>query len=112
MKLFKYLTAVFFLISSSINLYAQNYDADTLAIGMLKKFYAAYGELKITIKDRRKLDSLQKKYCTNELQKLAKQSFGDGYDIMTHDWGISPEALKSLTVKKDLSKKITMWFLI
>jgi hypothetical protein len=90
---------------------AQNNASDKQAIQMLKEFYTAHCKI-WTVKPplppetfNVKLDSLQKKYCTQKIRKEAKKGLDDvGYDLLTGDWGIDIESLKTMTVVKDSTK--------
>jgi hypothetical protein len=87
---------------------AQN---DKQAVQMLKEFYNAHNTVWSTTKDNyiliRKLDSLQRKYCTMSLRRELKKEFqanGLDHDILTNDYDINIEALKTMSISKDPTK--------
>ena len=91
---------------------AQASSSDKQAIKMLNEFYTAHCKIWVIKPTPKtlylKLDSLQKKYCTQKLRKEAKESFNDvGYDLLTGDWGIDIKSLKTLTIVKDSAKENT-----
>jgi len=91
---------------------AQGSSSDKQAIEMLNEFYTAHCNIWAIKPPPKtlylKLDSLQKKYCTQKLRKQAKESFNDvGYDLLTGDWGIDINSLKTMTILKDSAKENT-----
>jgi hypothetical protein len=89
---------------------AQNDSSDKQAVQMLKEFYTAYNTVCSTTKGRvqnRKLDSLQRKYCTKAAQKELKDfSTGEAadHDPLINDEYTDVAHLKTLKIVKDLSK--------
>lgn len=82
-------------------------------IRMLKDFYTEYCKL-WSIKPvplpnvlYLKLDSLQKRYCTQKIRTEAKEWFDDGHDLFTADWGIDVESLSTMSIVKDTVKENT-----
>ncbi|MBS1520721.1 MAG: hypothetical protein JST50_06995 [Bacteroidetes bacterium] len=80
-------------------------------VTMLKEFYASYCKLWAAKplpppkEFYKKLDSLQKVYCSQKIRKEAKDWFDDdGHDLYTNDWGIKPSDVKLMTVVKDVKK--------
>ena len=77
------------------------------AIEMLKEFYSSYA----TLWDKEipfdvfssKQDSLMYIYCTQEIQKKT-QKVRDEYDILTDNWPIETNSLKSMKITKDSMK--------
>jgi len=91
--------------------YAQNNVDDNKAIAMLKEFYWVHSNIESMIKSVPanvyigKTDSLQKKYCTSELNKEAKRYSENGFDLLTNDNGIDAESFKTMTIVKDSANK-------
>lgn len=105
MKFFKIITlSSMILIASGCN--AQQGKEDRV-LSMLNEFYTAYSKVSFRIEDAQKVDSLQEKYCTEELRKEAKEWYGDGHDLLTNDWGIEEKDIKTMEIKKDVSKNDT-----
>jgi hypothetical protein len=96
-------------ISGAITTKAQN-ASDKQAMQMLKEFYVAYNTVWSTDKYPRlqkKLDSLQRKYCTIWLRKQLKElSKGEGadHDLLINDEFTDVPHLKTLKIIKDVSK--------
>jgi hypothetical protein len=109
----KKLLFIFLFTASAIISKAQNNAGDKQAVQMLKEFYIAYNTAWSTtpVKDYRllskKLDSLQRKYCTiwlrKQLKELAKGEGAD-HDLLTNDEYTNVEHLKTLKIIKDPSK--------
>mgnify|MGYP001411124475 CR=1 FL=1 len=105
MKFLKIITLSFvILIANGCN--AQS-GTENRVLSMLKEFYIAYSKVSFRIEDAQKVDSLQEKYCTEELRKEAKEWYGDGHDLLTNDWGIEEKDIKTIEIKKDVSKSDT-----
>jgi len=106
MKTFRIFSFLFISFICSNCIAQDNKDAEKII--MIKKFYISYSKL-WAIKPLpppkefyKKLDSLQKIYCTQKLRKKAKDWFeDDGHDLYTNDWGIAPNDTSSITVLKD-----------
>jgi len=109
MKKMIYLITTIFLIQSSW-FSAQYNNSDNIIIAMLNEFYVGYSNiwsipsLSPDILDR-KLDSIQEKYCTLRLRSEAKRYLEDGHDLLTNDYGIGIESLKTLAIIKDSVKE-------
>ncbi|MBS7566477.1 hypothetical protein KHS38_18880 [Mucilaginibacter sp. Bleaf8] len=107
MKKFKLTLIITFMIATSD---AQNYKQDKQITDRIRNFYNIHCKLwatkPLTSPDKLyiKLDSLQKQYCTALLRKKAKSWFLDGHDLLTNDWGIDPESLNTLRIRKVMSK--------
>jgi hypothetical protein len=103
-KIIYIIVAIFLTQSSCIS--AQYNNSDNEIITMLNEFYVAYSNIWSTnshspdILDS-KLDSIQKKYCTLRLRNEAKEYLEDGHDLLTNDYGIEVESLRTLTIIKD-----------
>jgi hypothetical protein len=95
------LFATFLICLVAISQTVAQYNFNEKAIMMLRQFYTAYSYLRITLNDERKSDSLQKKYCTFEARKVAKEDFSDGYDFYTSDWGINSKAINTMSINED-----------
>jgi len=52
-----------------------------------------------------KLDSLQEKYCTLNLQIKSKNQLKYGQDLLTNDYGIDSLGIKTLSISNDTGKK-------
>jgi hypothetical protein len=110
----KKLLAIILFLSVTLDSKAQVSSLDNHAIETLKEFYTAHCKI-WAIKPPpppkefdSKLDSLQKRYCTQKLRKEAKEWLGDdGHDLFTNDWGIDIESLKTMTIVKDSAKGST-----
>jgi hypothetical protein len=88
---------------------AQDNSFDKQAIAMLKEFYTAYNTAWSTSKGYvliRKLDSLQRKYCTQKLRHEVKES-GLDHDPLIGDDYTDVEHLKTLKILKDPAKTDT-----
>jgi len=75
---------------------------------MLTIFYTAHNSAWINTEDNfvlvKKLDSLQKKYCSLRFQKVIKKEFklgGLDHDLLTNDEGADANFFKTLKVEKD-----------
>ncbi|MGZ3860978.1 MAG: hypothetical protein ACXVMS_15670 [Flavisolibacter sp.] len=89
---------------------AQGNNSDKQVIKMLTEFYTTYSKI-WSIKPGphfgmlyKRLDSLQKIYCIQKIRKEAKEWFDDGHDLLTNDFGIDVESIKSMTIAKDTTK--------
>jgi hypothetical protein len=103
--IYLFLTCILFLSNSSCAR-SQNDVADKQAVQMLKEFYTAYNTTWSTTKGyvlTKKLDSLQRKYCTKKLKNEVKE-FGLDHDPLIGDDYTDAEHLKTLTVTKDSAK--------
>jgi hypothetical protein len=87
----------------------EKYDVfqDSIKVkNLIKEFYVSYGSLDYSIENHKKIDSLQKIYCTNKLNDKLFDIFnnsGMDYDIITNDELLNIESLKTLNVKvKDI----------
>ena len=104
-----YIIFAFFLTQSSC-ISAQYNNSDNEIIAMLNEFYVAYSNIWSTtslspdILDS-KLDSIQKKYCTLRLRNEAKEYLEDGHDLLTNDYGIGIESIKTLAIMKDSTEE-------
>jgi hypothetical protein len=109
----KFLGFVLVICAIHCECYAQSNTDDKKAIAMLNEFYTAHGYIWSGIKSLppnvfdRKLDSLQKKYCTTKLRNEARKYIQDGFDHMTKDKGIDSDAVKTMTIVKDATKENT-----
>jgi hypothetical protein len=107
MKNFKKNLFLVMLMMISVSVVAQKYKGeDEQAIKMLREFYEAYGATCALIASKgvpigEKLDSLAKIYATRELLKQHRERSEFEEDVLTGDWGMNAEALKSLSVMKD-----------
>lgn len=88
-------------------------NRNDIIISKIRDFYTAHAKIwsipstKILPNDfYRKLDSLNKEYCTPKLREEAKKSLKDGFDLLTDDWGISEESIASLTVERSSKENI------
>jgi len=67
---------------SNNSAFTQNYDTDKQEIQMLRDFYSVYNTEWEIVKDPhiliKKLDSLQRKYCTKKLREKIKDEFKRG----------------------------------
>lgn len=105
-----FIICVIFTCGSSC-VHAQNDIADNQAIQMLKEFYTSYNIAwsihaapDVLVK---RLDSLQKKYCTIKLRNELKEEFkqdGLDHDLLINDEYTDIEHLKTLTITKDKTK--------
>jgi len=89
--------------------HAQNDVADKQAILMLKDFYTAYNTVWSTTKGFilvKKLDSLQRKYCTKKLRLEVKEDGIDQDPLVGIDY-TDVEHLKTLVITKDPTKENT-----
>lgn len=79
---------------------AQSFDDDNNIV-LLKEFY--YIHQTYIYKDSVSLfvDSIYAKYCTEALIDKAKKLRKFDHDMYTDDWGITKEALNSLTIQKN-----------
>lgn len=72
---------------------------------MLKDFYKAHNKEWLAALDAntlgKKLDSLERKYCTSKLREEAREWFRDGHDLLTNDWGTDANSLKGMAITKD-----------
>ncbi len=92
--------------------FAQQSPVDKQAIQMLKTFYINYNTAWSTTKGYalvRKLDSLEKKYCTSKLRSEQKKE-GLDHDLLTNDQGTDIEHLRTLSVVKDQTKR--NWYIV
>ncbi|HTE01717.1 MAG TPA: hypothetical protein VK668_20655 [Mucilaginibacter sp.] len=105
-KMYLFISCIL-LLGSNIT-FAQGSSISNQSTAMLKEFYSAYSTVKFTLKDLKKIDSLQKKYCSINLRKELNEEYkanGLEHDLLTNDHGINANSLKTLTVIKN-SKKI------
>jgi hypothetical protein len=91
---------------------AQKSEEETI-VKMLKEFYIEYsGIWSIPSSDispenfDKKLDSLSRKFCTQQLRKEAKEYLENGYDLFTNERGISNTSLSTLTITSSLKKYV------
>lgn len=97
--------------------HAQKDTNNDQALQMLKEFYTEYNTAWIRwlgVKDNsilvKKIDSLEKKYCSLKMRAELKKEFkasGLDYDILRNNEGADEKSLKTLTVVKDKMKKYT-----
>lgn len=106
----KKLFLILFFLSRAFITNAQNLTTDKVAVQMLKEFYTAYNTVWSTAKYPRlqkKLDSLQRQYCTlwlrKQLKELAKGEGAD-HDLLTNDEYTDVAHLKTLKIVKDTTK--------
>lgn len=90
---------------------AQKPSLDNEVEKMIKEFYTKYCNTWNSSSSKvpanvlyERIDSLTQKYCTKKIRNDAKSWFEDGHDLLTNDWGIDLESLKSLTIVKDSTK--------
>jgi len=104
MKIVVYLFFISIILAGNSNyVYSQSNPADEDATQMLKSFYTMRSTIKYIVKDIPKIDSLQKKYCTINLQKKLKEEYkanGLDHDLLTNDNGIDPKALNTISISK------------
>ena len=106
----KKLSLIFLLFATPFLANAQSRSFDHQAMQMLKTFYIDYNTLWSTAKGYnlvKKLDSMQRKYCTiTARRELKKLSGGEGidHDYLINDQGTDIAHAKKLTVAKDTTK--------
>jgi hypothetical protein len=88
-------------------------DTNNKQINTLKEFYSSYA--KIWSADsllspevfNRQCDSLFSKYCTNSIKKKANEWLTDGFNLLTDDWWIDIESLKTMEIMQDSTNSNT-----
>jgi hypothetical protein len=107
-------TSVIILSSSSCFAASENDSTEKQTLQMLKEFYTAYHTEWIATKTTKrfdilikKIDSLERKYCSLSLRNKLKQEFKKGgldNDLLTNNEGSDNKSLKTLTVIKDTTR--------
>ena len=99
----KKILLAFLIITSVIASKAQDSSSGQQAVHMLKEFYTAYNTAWSTTKGYvliKKLDSLQRKYCTKKLRNEVKEIGLDHDPLIGIDY-TDVEHLKTLSITKD-----------
>ncbi len=114
MKTITYFFLTVLIIFSNIGCaHAQTSIEDKQAMQMLKEFYIAHNIAWSVARTTgpyvliKKLDSLQKKYCSVRMRKELKEEQkknGLDYDLLTNDEHADVKHLKTLTITKDATK--------
>ena len=102
----KKLIFVLLFMASAVVAKAQNDAEEKQAVQMLKEFYIAYNAAWSTAHHGipiKKLDSLQRKYCTKKMRDEVKE-FGLDHDSVIGVDNLYAEHLKTVTVIKDSAK--------
>ena len=105
--------AIFFSAISCKNTSAQEKFSEEKIKEMLESFYTSYITVN-SIADRKKSDSVVRKYCTPKLvdyiNKLySEPSDGDSYDIFLKSQMVDMPMLENLAIRKD-SKKNDLYY--
>jgi hypothetical protein len=106
MKILKLFFIVYIIALVNSGCQAQQGVDEKQAIAMLKEFYTAYNTVWTTNhgpSKKEKLDSLQNKYCTQNLITKIREPYLD-HDLLISDSYTEPEYLSTLSVIKDLTK--------
>jgi len=110
-KFLKYFVIINLLLLNTCIACIQNNNDDKEIMQMLKTFYIAHNSLWINTKDnfvlKKKSDSLNQKYCSLKLINKLKKEFKEGgldIDLLTNDEGADENSLKTLIVKKIMTK--------
>lgn len=106
MKKFRFFFTLFVIIINDYSCAnAQKNDSDSQSIKMLSTFYSEYNSAWSSTKGKillKRLDSLQRIYCTSKLRNLQHKE--DEHDLIINDQYTDIKHLKTLTVKKNTAK--------
>ena len=113
MRLLKLCFLIYILIGYQSFCVAQTNSNNEDPVLMLKNFYTAYNTAWIRTKDNmiliKKIDSLERKYCSKGFIIKLKKEFKAGgldHDLLTNDEGADETSLQSLSIKESAKPNI------